>query len=150
MTLLFLGPLECLSRARGNFLDHFESYSLFGDLTNLPTTELGIWSLRGRVLLWEIICLSWIWICQSYSFKRERGKLGGHELYFWAGDLADHFTWGKLRLHNFKDIAEFFCLTWRNLTLPSVTVSSTFWKPNWHSLYKVLKNEELCLLVGMT
>lgn len=32
----FLGPMECLSRARNNYLDHFEWYSLFGDLLNPP------------------------------------------------------------------------------------------------------------------
>lgn len=96
MTLLILGPLECLSRARSNFLDNFESCSLLGDLLNPPTTELELWSSGGRVLLWEIICLSWrfdsVKVTSSPSFKRERVKLGGHELYFWAGDLTDHFT----------------------------------------------------------
>lgn len=64
----FLGPMECLSKARSNFLDHFEWYSLFGDLLNPP---LRTWDMviGGESLIVGNLHLSVVDLILSNSYK---------------------------------------------------------------------------------
>lgn len=66
--VIFLGPLECLRRARSNFLNQFAWPSLFGDLLN-PLTPLGIWLLGERVSEWESLHLSVVDFILSNRYK---------------------------------------------------------------------------------
>lgn len=63
-----LGPMECLSRARNNYLDHFEWYSLFGDLLNPP---LRTWDMviGGESLIVGSLHLSVVDLILSNSYK---------------------------------------------------------------------------------